>query len=87
MVLLEPVPLIEPGVIIQLPDGNPFNTTLPVATKQVGCVITPTKGAVGGLGCSFTVTAVGEEVQVVSDTLRTVTFFTPIETLVKVELD
>jgi hypothetical protein len=34
-------------VIVQLPPGNPFNTTLPVGVVQVGCVIVPTIGAVG----------------------------------------
>jgi hypothetical protein len=46
-----PVPAVVtfPGfrVKIQLPDGNPLNATLPVATEQVGCVIAPTTGAVG----------------------------------------
>ena len=31
-------------------DGNPFNTTLPVATLHVGCVIVPTVGAAGVVG-------------------------------------
>ncbi len=34
-----PVVVVPPGVlvIVQVPvDGNPFNTTLPVATEQVG---------------------------------------------------
>ena len=45
-----PVVVVPPGVLvsIQLPEaGNPFNTTLPVATEQVGWVIVPTVGAVG----------------------------------------
>jgi hypothetical protein len=45
-----PVVVVPPGVRIsvQLPDaGKPFNTTLPVATVQVGWVIVPTVGAVG----------------------------------------
>jgi hypothetical protein len=49
-VVLEPVPVTAPGLIVQLPAGNPFNTTLPVATVQVGCVIVPTVGAVGVAG-------------------------------------
>ena len=34
-------------MIVQFPDGRPLNTTLPVATVQVGCVIVPTPGANG----------------------------------------
>jgi hypothetical protein len=48
-----PVVVVPPGVRInvQLPDaGKPFNTTLPVATAQVGWVIVPTVGAVGDDG-------------------------------------
>lgn len=51
MVLLVVFPDIEPGLIVQLPDGNPLNTTLPVGTAHVGCVIVPTTGAVGVAGC------------------------------------
>jgi hypothetical protein len=40
-------PEIAPGLIIQFPVGNPLNKTLPVAVKQVGCVIVPNVGAVG----------------------------------------
>jgi len=52
MVELVPVPVdvVPPGVLVrvQLPvAGSPFNTTLPVATAQVGWVIVPTVGAVG----------------------------------------
>jgi uncharacterized protein YbjT (DUF2867 family) len=44
-------PFIAPGLIIQFPAGKPFNTTLPVATVHVGCVIVPTVGAAGVTGC------------------------------------
>ena len=52
MVALVPVPVVvvPPGVlvIVQVPlAGKPFNTTLPVATEQVGWVIVPMVGAVG----------------------------------------
>ena len=47
MVLLVPVPAIAPGLIIQSPAGKPLNTTLPVTTAQVGCVIEPIVGAAG----------------------------------------
>jgi hypothetical protein len=50
IVLLEPVPVIAPGLIVQFPAGSPFKTTLPVATAQVGCVIVPTTGAEGVTG-------------------------------------
>lgn len=46
MVLVVPVPAIPPGLINQFPvTGKPFNTTLPVPTRQLGCVIVPTVGA------------------------------------------
>jgi hypothetical protein len=36
IVLVVVLPEIEPGLIVQLPDGNPLSTTLPVGTAQVG---------------------------------------------------
>ena len=42
--------------MIQQPEGNPFNTTLPVATVQVGWVMVPTVGVVGVNGCAFITT-------------------------------
>jgi hypothetical protein len=37
IVLLTPVPVIPPGLIVQVPDaGKPFNIALPVAIAQVG---------------------------------------------------
>lgn len=50
MVLLVPVPAIAPGLSVQFPAGNPFKTTLPLATVQVGWVIVPTVGADGVTG-------------------------------------
>ena len=48
IVVVVPLPLIPPGFIVHVPaEGNPFNTTLPVGTGQVGWVIVPTVGAVG----------------------------------------
>jgi hypothetical protein len=35
-VVLEVDPAMPPGLIIQLPEGSPLKTTLPVATTQVG---------------------------------------------------
>lgn len=51
-VVLVPVPLMLTlsglRVKVHVPlDGNPFNTTLPVAVSQVGCVIVPINGAAG----------------------------------------
>ena len=57
MVVVAVLPVIPPGFIVQLPAGKPFNTTLPVATVQVGCVIVPTVGAVGGSGCVLITTS------------------------------
>ena len=50
MVLLAVEPVMAPGLIVQLPDGRPLNTTLPVAVAQVGCVLVPTVGALGAAG-------------------------------------
>jgi hypothetical protein len=52
IVFVVPEPVIEPGLIVQLPEGRLFNTTLPVATEQVGCVMVPTPGAAGVGGWS-----------------------------------
>ena len=49
--LLVPLPAIEPGLIVQLPEGNPVKITLPVATVQVGCVMAPAVGLAGVSGC------------------------------------
>jgi hypothetical protein len=46
-VVFTPVPAIAPGLIVQLPAGNPFSITLPVVVEQVGCVMRPTDGAEG----------------------------------------
>ncbi len=47
-----PVVVTPPGVLVmvQVPVGSPLNTTLPVGVVQVGWVIVPTIGAVGGNG-------------------------------------
>ena len=54
--VLDPVPEMLPGLIVQVPAGSPFNNTLPVATAQVGWVIVPTVGAVGVVGCALMTT-------------------------------
>ena len=51
--MLAPEPAIAPGLIVQLPAGKPLNTTLPVATAQVGWVMAPTVGANGDEGCAL----------------------------------
>ena len=68
MVVLVPVPVVVtlPGVLVsvQVPDaGNPLNTTLPVATAQVGWVMVPTIGAVGVAGTAL-ITKSAEETHV-----------------------
>ena len=47
IVVLAVLPVIPPGLIVQLPEGKPFRATLPVDNTQVGCVITPATGADG----------------------------------------
>ena len=51
--MLVVLPAIAPGLIVQLPAGKPVNTTLPVASEQVGCVIAPIPGAIGIAGCGL----------------------------------
>lgn len=76
MVVLGPVPVTAPGLIVQLPVGNPVNTTLPVAKAQVGCVIVPTPGNDGVAGCALMTTlADGSEVH--PEALVTVKLYVP----------
>jgi len=56
IVLLEPVPIMAPGLIVQFPEGKPLSITLPVATVQPGWVIIPIIGAAGVAGCVFITT-------------------------------
>ena len=64
IVVEEPVPVIPPGLMVQLPAGKLFNTTDPVATVQVGWVMVPTVGAAGVTGASLiTMSAVATDVQ------------------------
>jgi len=46
MIVLAVDPAIDPGLMVQLPAGNPLNSTLPVDTVHVGWIIVPTKVAV-----------------------------------------
>ena len=50
IVVLVPVPEIDPGLMVQFPAGKPLNITLPVGRAHVGCVIVPTVGAAGVAG-------------------------------------
>ena len=59
----EVFPLIPPGLIVQFPEGNPLNTTDPVETAHVGCVIVPTTGTDGVWGWTFTEILVTGEIQ------------------------
>lgn len=56
MVIFGPVPAIAPGFMVQFPEGNPLNNTLPVAIEQVGCVVVPIAGAEGVAGCALMIT-------------------------------
>ena len=42
--------------MVQLPEGNPLSTTLPVDTVHVGCVMVPTVGAEGVEGWALITT-------------------------------
>ena len=72
MVVLAPVPVILPGLIVQVPvAGKPVNKTLPVAKAQVGCAIVPTAGAEGAAVCEL-ITTGAEATEVQVDTSVTV---------------
>ena len=72
MLVLVPVPETFPGFIVHVPvAGNPLNTTLPVETKQVGCVIVPTVGAVGVAGWTL-ITTLAEACEIHPEALVTV---------------
>jgi hypothetical protein len=56
-VVVEPVPAIDPGLIVHVPAGRPFNTTLPVGDEhEEGCVIVPGIGAGGATGAALITT-------------------------------
>ena len=68
-------PIMVPGLIVQLPAGNPLSTTEPVAVEQSGWVVAPTTGAVGAAGAGLTVTCVAGEVHPAA--FFTVTLYVP----------
>lgn len=57
IVVPAPVPEIELGLMVHVPDGKSFNITLPVETEQVGWVIIPIVGTEGVSGCAFIITS------------------------------
>lgn len=62
IVLLLPVPEIEPGFMVQFPAGKSFKVTLPVETVHVGWIMAPTVGAIGVAGCGLiTLLAEGDD--------------------------
>lgn len=64
IVVLAVLPLILPGLMVQVPEGRPLSITLPVLTVHVGWVIAPTDGAEGVTGCALiTILAEAAEVQ------------------------
>jgi len=64
VVVPDPVVVVPPGVLVkvQVPGaGRLFNTTLPVGTAQVGCVIFPATGADGEAGTALMTTLDDED--------------------------
>ena len=57
MVAVAVLPVMPPGLIVQLPAGKPLSTTDPVAVVQVGCVMAPTIGAAGAPGATLITTS------------------------------
>jgi hypothetical protein len=56
--VVEPVPAIDPGLIVHIPEaGKPFSTTVPVGdAHEAGWVIVPITGAVGAAGAALITT-------------------------------
>ena len=63
IVVLNVEPAMAPGLRVQLPAGNPLNSTLPVDTEQVGCVMVPTTGVIGVTGWASIVAIFPEDIQ------------------------
>ena len=77
IVVLLPLPAMLPGLMVQLPDGNPLNTTLPVASAQLGWVMVPIMGAEGVAGCG-SMTTLPEEAEMQPSELVTVNVCVPV---------
>jgi len=58
IVVVVPVPAIDPGLITHVPvAGSPLKTTLPIgAEHEEGCVIVPIIGAGGATGAALMTT-------------------------------
>lgn len=77
-VVVFPVVVIFPGerVNVHEPEGKPLNTTDPVGTAQVGCVIVPTVGLDGVAGCAF-ITTLPDTTEVQPAAFLTVNVYVP----------
>ena len=72
IVVLVPEPVIDPGLMVQVPEaGKPIKTTLPEATVQVGWVMVPIVGVVGVDGCAL-MTTLTDASEIQPDALVTV---------------
>jgi hypothetical protein len=70
-VAVDPVIVAPPGEAVTVHEevGSPLKATVPVATVQVGCVIVPTVGAAGTVGCAL-ITAFPEAADVHPDEVK-----------------
>ena len=78
MVVVVPVPAIDPGLITHVPvAGSPLRSTLPVGVAHVnGCVIMPTVGAGGAVGAG-SITTIPEAGEVQPASLDTIKLYVP----------
>jgi hypothetical protein len=82
MVVVVPAPAMLPGLMIQLPEGKPLNTTDPTGALHIGCIIVPTIGAAGVGGCAF-ITAADDGLEEHPAALVTIKLYVP---LVRLEM-
>ena len=87
-VVILPVVVTLPGVRVSVhePAGKPLNTTEPVGTAQVGCVIVPTVGLDGVAGCGL-ITTFADTVDVQPAAFLTVKVYVPAVRLLTVTDD
>jgi len=71
IIIPDPDPVMDPGLMVQFPDGKPPSSTLPVAISQVGWVIVTTTGAEGAPGCVL-ITILADAAEVHPEALVTV---------------